>query len=232
MNERYVRQMLVDEFAESGQKKIANASVLIAGAGGLATPAASYLVAAGIGSLGIVDGDNVQTSNLHRQFAYTPEDIGKSKATLLAEKLSGQNPECKVTAYDFFLTPENTQEVVEKYDLVCDCTDNAISRILIDNTCKKIGKPLIFAAVNGWEGYITVLHHKNKISLSHIFAHDILKNNATVTGIINTTCGIAGSMQATEALKIILDLEIDLDGNILCFNSLHHIYRKFKIKMV
>ena len=132
-----------------------------------------------------------------------------------------------------FLDQKNAAEIIGKFDVVCDCTDNAETRILIDKTCNSLSKPLIYAAVKDWEGYVTVLHYKKGISLSDVFSFESLKENTsincTVNGIVNTTCGIAGSIQATEAIKIILKLDDVLDGAILCFNALNQVYKKYII---
>jgi molybdopterin/thiamine biosynthesis adenylyltransferase len=234
MNERYSKQITVTEIGESGQEKLSHAKILIAGAGGLGTPVASYLAACGVGNIGIVDGDKVVRSNLNRQFAYSADDIGLSKSKQLANRLSVQNPEIAIASFEFFLNQENAAEIIGGYDVVCDCTDNTIARMLIDNTCLLMSKPLIYAGVKEWEGYITVLHYRKGIALSDLFSSESLKeiacNNASQNGIINTTCGIAGSIQATEAIKVILGFESALDGYVLCFNALNQVYKRFIIQ--
>lgn len=234
MSERYIRQIQVPEIGQSGQEKLAKGKILVVGAGGLAMPVISYLVAGGIGNIAIVDGDKVEISNLNRQIIYSVDDIGKAKPSLLAAKLSKQNPEVIITPFNLLLNEENAREIIGSYDLVCDCTDNARSRALIDGVCHSLSKPLVYAAVKDWEGYVTVLHYRKKIGLAEIFPDESTKNTNTphvlANSVVNTTCGIVGSIQATEAIKIILGLKEVLDGMILCVNSLTQTYKKYKIR--
>ena len=231
---RYWQQMIVPEIGAEGQQRIAAAKVLIIGAGGLGTPVAVYLAAAGAGTIGIADGDIVAVSNLPRQFLYDEKDAGQSKARVLAAKLIGQNPGVSINVHDEILDKENGSRLIASYDVVCDCTDNPVARILIDSICGQLNKPLMYAVVKDWEGYVTVLHHTKRVSLQDIFsASSLLEQadmNCSTAGIVNTTCGIAGSIQACEALKIILGVSGSLDGGILCFNSLRGIYRVFVLQ--
>ncbi len=231
--QRYIPQLLVPEIGSEGQKKISAARVLIIGAGGLGTPLAIYLAAAGVGTIGIVDGDQVGLSNLSRQFMYNPNDVGQSKAGSLSAKLKLQNPDIKVTVYPEMVTDNNIADYIASYDIICDCTDNAQARILIDHTCSNMHKPLVYAVVRGWEGYVAVFHHQQKRSLEDVFTyqdmidHDAL--NCSVAGIVNAACGIAGSIQASEAIKIIVGIDSELDGGILMFNAMGPVFKVFKL---
>lgn len=231
---RYQQQQLVSEIGSDGQKKIETAKVLIIGAGGLGTPVATYLASAGVGCIGIVDGDVISLSNLHRQFLYTDAEVGLGKSYVLAGKLKNMNPEIAVSSYPLFLDEQNGAEILRKYDVVCDCTDDVETRILIDKMCHDNQKPLVYAAILEWEGYLTVLNHNSKIRLGDIFLELSLRehaaNSCSVFGIVNTTCGIVGSMQAAEVLKIILGINSNVDGGILCINTMLNSYRLFKIK--
>lgn len=230
---RYGQQVRVEEIGLTGQQRISTAKVLVIGAGGLGNPCATYLAGAGVGQLGIVDGDRIEPTNLHRQFMFSESETGKLKAEVLAEKLRALNSEIAVEAHPCFLDAENAESLITAYDIVCDGTDRAESRTLIDEVCARLGKPLIHAAVRGWEGYLTVLNYQKKVRLSEIFSYELLKegaeNSCAVSGIVNATCGIAGSMQAAETLKVILGQEV-LDGEILCFDCLQQVYRKFKLQ--
>lgn len=232
---RYLQQIIVPEIGLLGQEKIKLAKVLIIGAGGLGTPVATYLAAAGIGTIGMIDNDVISESNLQRQFLYSPSEVGLKKVDVLKYKLAHQNPDIQIETFPFFIDESNATEIISKFDIVCDCTDNVNARILIDAVCPQHNKPLVYAAVRDWQAYITVLHHKNKIQLSNIFSISDLQNeaqnNCSIAGIVNTTCGVAGSLQATEVLKIILGLESILDGEILCVNTLYSVFRKFKIRI-
>jgi len=231
---RYQQQQLVSEIGEDGQRKIKAAKVLIIGAGGLGTPVATYLASAGVGCIGIVDGDVISLSNLHRQFLYTDAEVGLLKSYTLAEKLRLMNQEIAVNSYPFYLDAQNGPEILKEYDVICDCTDDVETRILIDEMCHNYHKPLIYAAILEWEGYLTVLNHNKKIRLGNIFSELSLRehaaNSCSVSGIVNTTCGIVGSMQAAEVLKIILGINSNVDGSILCINTILNSYRLFKIK--
>ncbi len=230
--QQYGQQVRVGEIGLTGQQRILEAKVLVIGAGGLGNPVATYLAGAGVGKLGIVDGDRIESTNLHRQFMFTAQETGRSKAEVLAEKLRQLNPQIEIEAYPSFLDAENAEKLIDVYDIICDATDTVDSRILIDETCARLGKPLVHAAVRGWEGYVTVLNHHRKIRLTDLFSLDLLQesaaNSCVNAGIVNVTCGIAGSMQAGEVLKIILE-QNGLDGEILCFDCLTNVYRRFKI---
>jgi molybdopterin/thiamine biosynthesis adenylyltransferase len=231
---RYWQQIIVPEIGAEGQQKLAAAKVLIIGAGGLGTPVAVYLAAAGVGTIGIADGDTVALSNLSRQFLYDETNIGQSKAIVLAAKLAAQNAGITINPHEQLLNEANSSALIGQYNVICDCTDNAEARILINTTCGQLNKPLVYAVVKDWEGYVTVLHHTKKVSLEHIFSTSSLLENAalncSVAGIVNTTCGIAGSNQACEVLKVIFGVGSELDGGILCFNSFGPLFRVFRLK--
>ncbi len=233
MLDRYKHHINIDGFGINGQKRISNTKVLIVGAGGLGTYVASFLTSMGIGSLGIVDFDNIELSNLNRQIMYSEKDIGKTKVSVLTNKLGNLNSQVQIEGYCNRIEDKCCHELFNEYEIVCDCTDNLHTRLEIDRLCKEHKKPLVYSAVGGWEGYITVLHAKNKVGLSDVlslneYAENELSNCSDI-GIINTTCSIAGSMQANEVIKLILELDDKLDGYLMCFNTIKNVYRKFKI---
>lgn len=234
MTSRYKSQILVSEIGPEGQKSIREARVLIIGGGGLGTPLLTYLVACGIGSITIVDGDIISIENLHRQYLFTENDLGKNKSETLMKKLSVINPEVNLHSIPYFLDKNNANKLISNCDIVCDCTDNAETRILIDTVCAEFQKPLVYAAVRDWIGYLTILNSKNKIRLIDIFSVSDLrhysKDNCHTNGIVGPTCGILGSMQASEVLKIVLGQKLTLDGAILCINVLNNIQSTFKLK--
>jgi len=231
---RYTQQIIVEEWGVQGQQKIAAAKVLVVGAGGLGTPLAVYLAAAGVGTIGIADADRIAETNLHRQFLYQEQDLGQSKVESLAAKLRMQNPALSCDTYPFMITVDNALNLLQRYDIICDCTDDAATRILLDKTCNALRIPLVYAAVKDWEAYIAVLHHQKKITLADIFSLTELKENALLNcataGIVNTTCGIAGSFQANEVFKIVLGMESELDGGIGCLNAAVPLFRIFKLQ--
>lgn len=232
--QRYLQQILVPELGQKGQQQLSAAKVLVIGAGGLGTPVAVYLAAAGVGTIGIADGDSIAVTNLHRQFLYTEKETGQLKATILAAKLQEQNPGVHITSHTDMLNEANAGHIINQYDIVCDCTDNTDARILIDKTCGQLKKPLVYAVVKDWEAYITILHHTRKITLAAIFSLQALKENAalncSVAGIVNTTCGMAASVQASETIKIIIGMPSNLDGGILCIDARVPLFRVLKLQ--
>lgn len=231
---RYLQQNLVSEFGIDGQSKLSKAKVLIVGAGGLGTPVAAYLAAMGIGTLGIADFDLIQETNLHRQFLFSNEDIGKLKTKVLSTTLVKQNSGIAINCHDVKLDEVNAVGIISGYDLICDCTDNVATRLLLNRICKDLNKDLIYGAVRGWEGYVTILHGKAQINLTDIFSESDLifesKNNCSVSGVVSTVCGIIGSQQANEAVKLILGLQSNLDGAILCYDGLTNSSRTLRVK--
>src|SRR6478672_4278796 len=145
MMKRYERQILLPEIGISGQQKLSEAKVLMIGAGGLGCPVVQNLAAAGVGCIGIVDGDSVEETNLHRQFLYSADDIGKNKAEIAANVISHQNPEIKVIPYFVYFTEENAFEVVSDYQIIVDCTDNVMTRYLINDVAMAKGIPMVYA---------------------------------------------------------------------------------------
>ena len=232
---RYAKQVLVREIGLLGQQKISDSRVVIIGAGGLGTSLATTLAGMGVGQLGIVDFDRVELSNLHRQFTYTEKELGRKKVAVLAEFLEERNPDCQIEVYEEAFTGERAEEILKKYDVVCDCTDNLAVRMLLDETAFRLSKPLVYAAVKDWEGYVTVLNYNKRVRLSDVFPSitdpDEEIGSCAVAGIIPSTCGLVANVQAAEVLKIILRLPVQLDGAIWCTNSLNNVTRILKLNL-
>jgi adenylyltransferase/sulfurtransferase len=230
---RYTQQIAVDGFGEESQANLREGRVLIIGAGGLGTPVATVLAAAGVGTVTIMDADRVEVTNLHRQFQFTPSDVGAFKSAVLGERLKVQNPDVRLQAITEPFT-EAQAAMVAEYKVVCDCTDNLEARLAIDAACGKHGVPLVFAAAQGWEGYVTVLHHllgfhlREAFDLSAFYA-DALMNCAN-TGIIPATCAVIGSLQANEAMKILAGTGGLLEGSLLCMDLRRNTQRRFKLQ--
>ncbi|MBA4155404.1 HesA/MoeB/ThiF family protein [Flavobacterium sp.] len=229
---RYQPQMLLPEIGEAGQEKLTKSKILVVGAGGLGTVVATYLAAMGIGRIGIVDFDAVAETNLHRQFQYTPNNIGEKKATLLAQKISTQNTSILINALSEQLTKENATRLMANYDIVCDCTDNIFARVLIDKQCNAHQLPLVHGAVSDWQGYVTLFHYKNKFHYSHLIeVEDLLRAQTCVdNGISSPICGMIGSIMANEALKIVLNTDTTLDGKLLYINGLTNVFKTLTLK--
>lgn len=231
---RFTQQISLPEIDLKGQQKLSNARILIIGAGGLGNPLATYLTAMGVGYITIVDGDVISETNLHRQFCFREDDINKHKSQTLAEYLVKQNSEVTINYFNHFLSEENASEFIQNHDMVCDCTDNVSARILIDKICGEKKKPLVYATVVGWMGYVAVLHYKKGVQLNDIFPiESLLKNplnDCNNVGIMPSVCGIVASIQATELIKCIVDDPDVSDGVIICIDGLKMELRKFKLK--
>lgn len=230
--ERYKQQIILPQFGFDGQKNLSNASVLVIGAGGLGVIVSSYLVAMGIGTIGICDFDKIEESNLHRQFSYSTHEIGQYKAATLADKLRKQNPEIIIKDYIVQIDENTIKQVAPNYHIICDCTDQANGRIVINNYCEKEKIPLVHGAVSDWQGYITVFHYKQEFGLDDVFDFtEYFKSQAcNVIGVNSPTCGLIGSYMANETIKILLDLDSVLEGELLYINSLNNLIRTIKIK--
>ena len=155
---RYTRQIALSSFGEEGQKKLQQAKVLVIGAGGLGVPVLTYLNAMGVGTLGIVDGDNVSITNLHRQVLYGINDVGKQKVHVAYEKLKAQNPENELVVYNHFLSVENALAIIKLYDVIVDASDNFPTRYLVNDACVILNKPFIYGALHGYEGQVSVFN--------------------------------------------------------------------------
>lgn len=232
MMKRYNQQMVLPEIGTKGQKKLNEASVLIIGAGGLGTVVATYLAAMGVGSVGIADFDEVDETNLHRQFFYTFSDLGSKKASVLADKLSRQNSHINVVSIEEKITNENFANIISDYTIVCDCSDNLNTRLILDKQCRLHGIVLIHGAVSDWQGYVTLFHHKNKFQYDDLFDIKTLLNadSCTINGISSPICGIIGSIMANEVIKIILNIDSNLDGGLLYINGLNNDFKLLKLK--
>src|SRR5690606_28035725 len=157
---RYQRQLQLPGFGEAGQQKLAGAKVLVVGAGGLGVPVLQYLAAMGVGTLGVIDGDTVSRSNLHRQVIYADNDVGQLKVACCSRKLQNQNPEINFEIFPFFLSAENALSLFTNYDLVVDATDNFNARYLINDACVILGKPFVYGALQQFEGHISVFNYQ------------------------------------------------------------------------
>lgn len=214
---KYERQIALPEIGEQGQRKIQNANVLIVGVGGLGSPVALYLAAAGVGTLHLVDADVVSMSNLGRQILYNTTHIGLSKVAVAKQVLSDLNPDVQVVPHHEFLVVKNALSLVEKADVVVDCSDNFTTRYLLYDVCKQAGKPLVFGAIEGWEGILTVFTAESPFTLKNLFGDTTRTPSKAVMGV---TPAVLGSLQANEALKIIGNYGEILSNKLLTVNLL------------
>lgn len=220
---RYSRHLLLKEVGEAGQEKLKAARVLVVGAGGLGCPVLQYLTAAGVGTIGIIDFDTVEATNLHRQVLFNDSMIGQNKASTAKKILSGQNPLINIYAYDYKLTSENALEIINTYDLIVDGSDNFSTRYLVNDACVILEKPFVYGAIYRFEGQVSVFNYRNGPSYRCLFP-EIHKGaeipNCAEAGVIGILPGIIGALQANEVLKIILNIGKPLSGKILFYNSL------------
>ena len=232
--ERYARQLILPDVGLAGQKRLKAASVLCIGSGGLGSPLLLYLAAAGIGRLGIVDGDQVEVSNLQRQVIHSSEWIGKSKARSAAARIQGLNPHCQVDVHDQMLTIDNALGLIGAYDIVCDGTDNFPSRFLINDACVLLGKPLIYGSVQRFDGQVSVF---NRTSQSPNY-RDLLPNppppgevpSCSDAGVMGVIPGLVGLLQATEVIKLITGIGDCLDGRLLVVDGLTMRFRELTLQ--
>ena len=232
--ERFSRQIILKNIGTLGQKKIIQSKVLIIGMGGLGCPVAEFLVRAGVGSLGIVDADNVDLSNIHRQSLYDMEDLKKSKVKSAEKKLKKINPKINVHCFKIRLTKYNCMDIIEKYDYIVDGSDNFKTKFLINDFCKKSKKFLVSGAISKFDGHVFTFDFKNKKTpcIRSFFqekkiSDDIL--NCEHEGILGTVAGSIGTIQANEILKKILNIGKSLNGNILILDLLNLNFRKVKL---
>lgn len=221
---RYSCQIPLDGFGNKSQKKLASAKVLIVGVGGLGCPASLYLAAAGVGVIGLADGDTIALSNLHRQILFSHRDINKSKTTIAKKLLSAQNPDISINKHNA-ITHENVFDIIANYDIVVDACDNFETRYLINDACVISGKPLIHGSIYQYEGQIAVWNVKNNDGRYSANYRDVypqvdswLIPDCADGGVIPTIGGIIGSMQASEVIKYITGIGDLLKSRLLIFN--------------
>ncbi len=221
---RYIRHLLLKEFGIEAQHKLANAKVLVVGLGGLGIPVVQYLNAMGIGSLGLVEKDIVEITNLQRQVLYTENDIGKSKLEVAMERLKNQNSETDLKPFHTFLSKENALEIIKDYDLVVDASDNFATRYLVNDACVLLNKPFVYGALHGFEGQVSVFNYNGGPTYRCLFPkmpeeHQI--PNCNDNGVLGVIPGIVGNFQSLEAIKILTGVGEVLSGKLLLYNGLN-----------
>ena len=232
--ERFSRQIVLKDVGVLGQKKIIKAKVLIVGMGGLGCPAAEFLTRAGVGSLGIIDPDDVDLSNIHRQSLFNSEDLKKSKVLAAKKKLKKINPKTDINCYKIKLNKKNCLDIIKKYDFVIDGSDNFETKFLINDFCKKFKKFLVTGAISKFDGHIFTFNFKKKETpcIRNFFQEEeVFDNtlNCEYEGVLGTVAGIVGIFQANEILKKILSIGKDLNGYILNLDLLNLNFRKVKL---
>ena len=228
---RYSKQIILKKIGIIGQKKISAARVLVVGVGGLGCPLVLYLANTGIGNLGLIDDDKVEISNLNRQIMFNSRDVGKFKVFQAKKKLNIINKKIKVNVYKDRLSKKNIKKFLNNYDIICDCSDNFITRYLLNDYCLKNKKILISAAISKFEAHIFNFNFRKSVPCYRCFMPEIpdLENGCDVEGILPTVAGIAGTLQANEVVKSIVDKKNELGGKMIVFNTFDLNFRKIKL---
>lgn len=214
--ERYQRQIILPEIGEEGQKKLRAAKVLIIGVGGLGSPIALYLTGAGVGTLGLIDDDEVSITNLQRQILYSEPELGKKKVFCAQSRLEALNTEVCIESYPYRLTPSNAEELISLYDIVVDGCDNFATRYLVNDTCVKLRKPYVYGAISGFDGQVSVFNHPDAINYRTLYPDEAetLAMLPLPKGVMGVTPAIVGSVEAAEVIKLICGFGEILSGKL------------------
>jgi adenylyltransferase/sulfurtransferase len=229
---RYQKQLLLPEIGEEGQLKLKSSSILVVGAGGLGSPVLLYLAAAGIGHIGIVDGDRLELSNLQRQVVHDTHDLGSFKVESAYRKMHDLNPEIEIDIHAAPFTESNAAELTVGRHCVVDCTDNLETRFLINSTCVNSGIPFVFGAIYRCEGQVSVFDARRGPCfrcLYPVIPSGSAVPDPKVNGLLGTVPGLIGVMQATEVIKLLLDIGEPLIGNLLLYDALAGTFKTVKI---
>jgi molybdopterin/thiamine biosynthesis adenylyltransferase/rhodanese-related sulfurtransferase len=230
---RYHRHLLLPEVAEDGQLKLLDAKVLLLGAGGLGSPAALYLAAAGVGTIGIIDMDVVDESNLQRQILHNMDRIGDRKVDSAKKTLTALNPDVNVVTHDVRLDASNVVDILSGYDVVVDGTDNFPTRYMVNDASVKLGIPVVHGSIFRFDGMVTVFDPRRGPTYRDMVPEPPpaeLAPSCAEAGVLGVLPGIVGSIQALEAIKLILDLGDPLIGRLLTYDSLDQSFRTFKLQ--
>ena len=231
---RYSRHLLLPEVGEEGQQKLLAARVLLLGAGGLGSPAALYLAAAGVGTIGIIDMDVVDESNLQRQILHNLDRVGERKVESARQTLTAMNPDLEVLTYDERLGADNIMDILPGFDVVIDGADNFPSRYLLNDASVKLGIPVVHGSIFRFEGQVTVFDPLNGPTYRDLLPEPPppeLAPSCAEAGVLGVLPGIIGSIQALEAIKLILELGDSLRGRLLAFDALEMSFREYKLNV-
>ena len=229
---RYARHVILPDIGIDGQRRLKAARVVCVGAGGLGSPAAMYLAAAGVGTLGIVDGDDVDASNLQRQILHDTAGMGRPKVESARDRLKAINPNVSVEMHHLRLTSENALGILERYDVVLDGADNFPTRYLVNDACVLLGKPNAFGAIFRFEGQASVFAAKNGPCYRCIYPEPPppgLVPSCAEAGVLGVLPGIIGTIQATETIKLVLGIGETLVGRLLVYDALRMAFRELKV---
>ncbi len=230
-SERYLRQISLSEVGEQGQLRIRNSSVLIVGVGGLGSPIATLLTAAGVGRIGIVDSDVVSLSNLPRQTLYTTDDIARPKVECAKSRLERMNPLVEIQALYMRLDEESAEKVVSRYDMVVDACDNRATRYLLDAVTQRLNIPYIYGAISGFEGQVSIFNSNGAGSYSDLYPAEktLLSRVDTPPSVMATTPAIIGAIEANEALKLAIGYHDTLCGKLLTLDTRSYTFNLLRL---
>ena len=230
---RYSRHLIIPDVAMAGQQRLMNAKVLCVGAGGLGSPALMYLAAAGVGTLGIVEFDTVDESNLQRQIIHGQSDIGKSKAISAKEKIAEINPNVNVIVHEIRLDTDNVMEIFSQYDLIVDGTDNFATRYLVNDACVLLKKPYVWGSIYRFDGQASVFWAEHGPCYRCLYPEPPppgMVPSCAEGGVLGVLCASIGSIQTTEAIKLITGIGEPLIGQLMIYDALEMSYRKIKVR--
>lgn len=230
---RYSRHLLIPQVGMAGQKKLRDSAVLVIGVGGLGSPASMYLAAAGVGRIGIVDHDTVELSNLHRQLLHSTRDIGRSKLLSAESRLADVNPYVKIVSHDARLSSANAMEILAGYDVIVDGTDNFPTRYLVNDACVILGKPYVYGSIFRFDGQVSVFDAARGPCYRCLFPSPPppgLVPSCAEGGVLGVLPGVIGSLQALEAIKLLLGKGETLTGRLVLFDALHLSFRELKLR--
>ncbi len=230
---RYSRHLILPEVGMAGQKRLKSSSVLLVGTGGLGSPAAMYLAAAGVGRLGIVDFDVVDSSNLQRQVIHGESTVGQKKVDSAEARLKDINPHIEIIKFDTLINSENALEIIKDFEVVADGTDNFPTRYLINDACVMLGKPNVYASIFRFEGQLTVFNYEDGPCYRCLYPEPPppgLVPSCAEGGVIGVLPGIMGSLQANEVIKILTGIGEPMNGRLLTFDALSMKFRELKLR--
>src|SRR2546421_2182325 len=230
---RYSRHLIIPDVGVDGQKRLKNAKVLVVGAGGLGSPALLYLAAAGVGTLGIVEFDVVDESNLQRQVIHGQTDIGRPKAESARDSIAEINPFVRVNLHQTHLTSENALDIFRDYDLIVDGTDNFATRYLVNDAAVLLGKPYVWGSIFRFEGQVSVFWEKYGPNYRHLYPEPPppgMVPSCAEGGVLGVLCASIGSVMVTEAIKLITGIGEPLLGRLMVYDALEMNYRTIKIR--
>jgi len=232
---RYSRHLLLEEVGLEGQEKLKEAKVLVIGAGGLGCPVLLYLAAAGVGTIGVIDFDTIDASNLQRQTLFSTDDVGRSKAEVAKEKLNANNPFINVIAYNEELTNKNSLEIFSAFDIIVDGTDNFHTRYMVNDACLIANKPFVYGAIHKFEGQVSVFNYQEGPTYRCLFPNPPEAGSipsCSEVGVVGILPGIIGTQQANQVIKIILQIGQVLSGRLMIYNALQSSFMEIEINKI